>query len=573
MFHLMQSQNMNLGLWHDTKWANYIRIMERYTEHMENEIFDVVVIGGGITGAAVCYEAASRGLSAALFEKGDFSEATSAASSKLIHGGLRYLSNMEYGLVRESLRERRIMSNIAPNFVYPTPMMFPHYRASFKSNKWIIKIGLTLYDRLAVGKGDTWDKSKRIPGHETVSSKKALELQPIIKKEGLTGASIFYDCISIFPERLTLAFIKSALYHKAKAANYASVTGFLMDESKKNVCGVMVRDLLKEKSYSVRAKVTINCAGPWSDRILQTLLKDKNTARLKRSEGIHIITKRIAKDDMVVSAVTPNGRHCFLIPWRGHTLIGTTDKPYDGDPDDYRVTRESILELIHEVNGSFENLELTPDDVLYAYGGLRPLVESRKKETYRSSRKYEIRDAADHGIGGLLTVEGGKWTTSRGLAEKVLDRLRKKTGLSIGPSVSAGQYLKGSEIRDMNAFLADIKAENPDFHEDTVDYVGRIYGVEYEKVLALARRDRTLAQRLNRDGEIPAQVVYGVHHEMACTLKDIALRRTGIATLKNPGEEILLRTAKIMARELNWDQEKISEEVKTTMNFLEVPSE
>ena len=547
--------------------------MERYTEHIQNEAFDVIIIGGGITGAALAYEAASRGLSVALFEKGDFSEATSAASSKLIHGGLRYLSNMEYGLVRESLRERKTMADIAPNFVYPLPMLFPHYRSSIKSNKWIIKIGLTLYDLLAVGRKNTWDKSKRIPRHKTVSPEKALRLQPIIKKEGLTGASVFYDCISIFPERLALAFIKSALYHKAKAANYARVAGFLLDDTKKNVCGVTVRDLLKERTYSVRSKVTINCAGPWADRILQTLLKDENAGHLKRSEGIHIITKQITNNDAAVSAITPNGRHCFLIPWRGHTLIGTTDKPYDGHPDDYRVTRESILELIHEVNGSFGDLCLTLNDVLYTYGGLRPLVESRTKETYRSSRKYEIQDNSADGIGGLLTVEGGKWTTSRRLAEKVIDRLRDKPGLSIGPSVSARQYLKGSEIRDINTFLARIKGENRDFDGETIDYLRRVYGTEHEKVLALAHHDHDLAQRLNSDGEILAQVVYGVRYEMAHTLKDMVLRRTGIATLGNPGEEILRQVALVMARELSWDKEKIAAEVETTLDFLRIPSE
>jgi glycerol-3-phosphate dehydrogenase len=200
-------------------------------------------------------------------------------------------------------------------------------------------------------------------------------------------------------------------------------------------------------------------------------------------------------------------------------------------------------------------------------------VENRKKETYRSSRKYEIRDSAVHGIGGLLTVEGGKWTTSRSLAEKVVDRLGKAAMFSVGPSVSAGQYLKGSEIRDMNMFLSRIKDENRDFDEDTVDYLGRIYGVEHGNVLALARNESLLAQRLNRQGELLAQVVYGVRNEMAYTLKDMVLRRTGIATLGNPGEKILLRVAKVMARELNWGKEKISEEVKTALNFLKVPIE
>ena len=545
--------------------------MERYTEHINNETFDVIVIGGGITGAAIAYEAASRGLSVALFEKGDFSEATSAASSKLIHGGLRYLSNMEYGLVRESLRERKTMANIAPNFVYPIPTLFPHYRSSIKSNKWLTKIGLTLYDLLAVGKKNAWDKSKRIPRYKTVSAEEAHRLQPIIRKKGLTGASIFYDCISICPERLLLSFIKSALHYGGKAANYARVEEFLTDRNQQRVCGVRVLDLLKNREFEVRARITINCAGPWADSMLWQLLKDDNVGRLTRSEGIHIITKQITKGDAIVGAVTPGGRHCFLIPWRGHTLIGTTDKSYLGHPDDYRVGGKSIQELILEVNGSFEGLNLTLDDVLYSYGGLRPLVESRAKETYRSSRKYEIHDNSINGIEGLFTVEGGKWTTSRGLAEKTIDRLREKFDISVGPSVSARQHLKGSEIRDMNAFLARMRSENRDFHGNTVECLGRLYGTECVKVLELARRENLLAEHLNSDGELPAQVVYGVHYEMARTLKDMVLRRTGIATLGNPGKKSLLRVAEVMARELNWDQERIFEEVENTLAFLRVP--
>lgn len=547
--------------------------MERFTENLTHEQFDMVVIGGGITGAAIAYEGASRGLSVALFERGDFSEATSAASSKMIHGGLRYLSNMEYGLVRESLRERRTMSNIAPNFVYPFPNIFPHYRSSIKSNKWLTKIGLTLYDLLAVGKGNTWDRSKRIPRHKIVSPEKALSLQPIIKKEGLTGASIFYDCISICPERLALAFIKSAVHHQAKIANYARVEAFLTDEDKQRVYGVRVLDLLKNRKFEVKARIVINCAGPWADSMLWQLLKSENVGRLTRSEGIHIITKQIAKDDTIVGAVTPGGRHCFLIPWRGHTLIGTTDKPYRGPPDDYRVTRKSIQELIQEVNGSFEGLNLTLHDVLYSYGGLRPLLENRVKETYRSSRKYEIHDSAVDGIKGLLTVEGGKWTTSRSLAEKTVDHLKDKYEISPGLSVSAKQHLKGSEIRDMNVFLTRIREKNRDFPRNTVEFLGRLYGTECGKVLELARSESSLAEQLNGDGELLAQVVYGVRHEMARTLKDMVLRRTGIATLGNPGRKILHRVAGVMARELNWDQERISKEVESMVAFLRVPSQ
>ncbi|RPI95582.1 MAG: glycerol-3-phosphate dehydrogenase/oxidase, partial [Spirochaetales bacterium] len=385
--------------------------MKRFIETGKDKKFDVIVIGGGITGASVAYEAASRGLGVALFEKKDFSWATSAATSKMIHGGLRYLANGEIGLVRESLRERRVMENIAPNFVYPMPVMILHRDTPLKNRKWIVKIGMILYDLLSYDKNFTWDKSKRLPTHRTISKKKVRSLEPAVRREGLTGASIYYDCKSIFPERLTLAFIKSAVAYGASVSNYCAVEGFISD-GRKNIKGVNVRDLLNEKKYSVRGDVTINCAGPWADFVLGMADSGSNAASLRRSEGIHIITaKKLVSGEYTVGAVTPSGRF-FLSPWRGHILIGTTDKPYNGDPDRYRVTRAGIMELIGEVNDAFGEGSLDYSDVKHAYGGLRPLVEDQTEETYGSSRKYEIYDNGKDGIDGLVTVEGGKYTTS-----------------------------------------------------------------------------------------------------------------------------------------------------------------
>jgi glycerol-3-phosphate dehydrogenase len=534
--------------------------------------FDAVVIGGGISGAAVAYEAASRGLRVALFEKGDFSEATSAASSKLIHGGLRYLANLEFGLVRESLRERRTLENIAPNFIYPLPFLFPHYRSSLKTSKWFVKLGLTLYDLLAFDKAFTWEAAKKIPGHRTLSARAARERMPLLKPEGLTGASIYYDCLSIAPERLALAFIRSAVHHRAEVANYARVTGFLYGADRKTIAGVQVYDLIQGGTHDVHAAVTINCAGPWADSVLDLATGPAHSNHLRRSEGIHIVTRPLMAPGTAVSAIAPGGRHCFLIPWRGLTLIGTTDKLYPGHPDDYRVTRASIQELIEAVNAAFNGLDLCYTDVQHCYGGLRPLVENSNAETYNASRRYEINDHARDGLKGLMTVEGGKWTTSRHLAEQVVDRLVATSGLPVGRSISARQYLRGSAIRDMAAHIAGLQERHPDFDADTLDSLGRLYGTDCEAVLELARGDRTLAERLNREGELPAQAVYAARHEMARTLLDVVLRRTGLATLGNPGEAILQQVAAAMAPELGWDRERIAQEVQTAMEFLALPA-
>lgn len=546
--------------------------MERFIEKNPHEKFDVIVIGGGISGASVAYEAATRGLKVALLEKKDFSWATSAATSKMIHGGLRYLVNGEVRLVRESLRERRVLENIAPNYVYPQPIMMMHHKKPLKNNKRVVKVGMLLYDALSYDKNRTWDPCKRIPAHKTISRREVLRQEPHVRAEGLAGASVFCDCMSIFPERLTLAFIKSAVAHGAKAANYAKVEGFLMDAGNR-VAGVKVKDLLTGEVHDIAGTVTVNCGGPWADLLLDMAKPDgKDAPMLRRSEGIHIITaKRLLSGQYIVGSMTPSGRHFFLIPWRNHTLIGTTDKPFNGNPDDYRVTRESIMELIDDVNRSFGDGKLSYEDVKHTYGGLRPLVEKETRETYTSSRKYEIYDNKDAGLDGLITVEGGKYTTSRQLAENCLKIVAVKLGRDLGKSVTNKKFLTGCEIKDLNFFMNEARTQDNGLSPATLEYLARNYGTEYKEIAKLAREDQALSETLNDDGEIQAQVVYAARNEMARTLSDIVMRRTGIGTLGNPGEEVLRKVAVVAARELRWDKEKTEKEIAAVVHLLKIP--
>jgi len=543
--------------------------MQRFIENEFGE-FDIVVIGGGISGAAVAYDAASRGYSVALVEKQDYGCATSAATSKLIHGGFRYLANLDFRVVRESLRERRILENIAPNFVYPLPVMLTSYNIKATNNKWVIKAGMMMYDILSFDKGSTWDKSKNIPLHKTVSAKKVLELEPNVKKKGLTGASIYCDCTSIFPERLTLAFIKSAVEKGASVANYAKVDGFVLSDEKK-VCGVKVKDLINDRYVDVRGKLIVNCGGPWADIVLGLAKDGEIERKLRRSEGIHFVTKKLLNKHMIGN-MAETGRHFFVIPWRNHTLIGTTDKEYIGDPDEYKVTKESIMELLDEVNSAFGNGDpIKYEDILHTYGGLRPLVEEQTEDVYKTSRKYEIYDNAQDGLDGLITVEGGKYTTSRGLAENVMKMVGNKINGKFGKCVTDKQYLAGCEIKDIEKFILDIQKENADFDAHTIEYLGRNYGTEYSEILKIARSDKSLAEPLNEDGEMLAQVIYAIREESALTLKDIMVRRTGIGTLGDPGDEVIGKVADLAAKELGWDASRIEKEKATIKETLKIP--
>ena len=542
--------------------------MKRFIEFYDGRPFDLIIVGGGITGACVAYDAARRGLRVALLEKKDFGWATSAATSKMIHGGLRYLANLEIGLVRESLRERRILENIAPNFVYPLPFLVPTYEG-MKSNKWLIETGMLLYDILSFDKGRTWDKAKKIPGHHFLSREEALREEPNLREEQLTGASIYYDCQSIFPERLTLAFVKSAVKHGALVANRAEVTGFLYGKGS-TITGVEVLDRTVGKEVAIEGKLTVNCGGPWADIILRDAERGRSNHTISRSEGIHLITRPLVKE-YALALMTPAGRHMFLIPWRGHTLIGTTDKEYEGDPDAYKVTRKSIEDFLREINECYGDGRLAYGDVLSAYGGLRPLVEDQVEGTYESSRKYEIYDNEKDGFDWLITVEGGKYTTSRRLAEKLVDRVEKKLGQKPKDALTDQEYLYGCEIEDMEEFLEEIREQNPGFDPRTIEYLGKNYGTEYKEILAIAKEGEGLSEPVTADGEILAEVVYAARSEMVHSLKDILLRRTGLGTLGDPGEDVLSRAGEVAARELGWTEERLATEQDEAKRALRLP--
>jgi glycerol-3-phosphate dehydrogenase len=542
-------------------------MLKRYIEERGPDKFDLVIVGGGITGAAVAYIAAARGLSVALFEKKDYGGATSAATSKLIHGGLRYLANGELKLVRESLRERRILGNIAPNFVYPLPFIMPMYKR-WRGNIWKMLIGMYLYDLLSYDKKDTWDRSKKLQNHRLINHRKTIRVEPNLRMENLRNAFYFFDYQSIFPERLTLAFIKSATEYGASVSNYTPVEGFLFGEGKK-ITGVKVKDLFTGREKEVHADLVINCGGTWADKILGLAAGTDNlTHRVKRSEGIHIITKKIAGHH-VVSIQKTDGGHMMIMPWREHSLIGTTDKEFLGDPDDYRVSMESIDEIIENVN-TYYGRKISREDIIHAYGGLRPLVDDETKGSYETSRKYEVYDNAADGIGGMITVEGGKYTTSRSLAREVLKMISEKLNKTLADSVSENLYLSGCEIRDMKQFMIRQHLNYRDFSRNTVEYVSRNYGTESQIVFRIARSNPRFAEVVTHDGEILAEVVYAIQYESAKTLRDIMLRRTGIGTLGNPGNAVIDKIATLAAGMMGWSEKRKEEEIASLIKVYDL---
>jgi len=542
--------------------------LKRYIEEHKNQVFDLIIIGGGITGAAVAYAASSRGLKVALFEKKDYGGATSAATSKLIHGGLRYLANMEFKLVRESLQERRILGNIAPNFVYPLPFMFPNY-VKWKGNMWKMMSGMFLYDTLSFDKKYTWDKSKQLPNHKTLSYQKTIKSEPNIIKDKLRNSTVFYDYQSIFPERLTLAFIKSAVEYGAKVSNYSLVENFSFGKPDE-INGIIVKDMFSNNTKTIHAPLVVNCGGTWADVILNLALRKKSCHKVRRSEGIHIITKKIAGNH-VISLQKKEGGHMMIMPWRGHSLIGTTDNEYNGSPDNYKVSKQSLYEVIDAVNNNYGK-KIAYSDIIHAYGGLRPLVDDQTEGSYNTSRRYEVLDNAEEGIEGLITVEGGKYTTSRGLAFHVMNLIQKKIDKKLCNSYSYKLYLSGCEIKDMNEFMRKQHLQYDDFFgNDTVEYVSRNYGTQSHTVFQIAQENSKYAEVVSHDGELLSEVVYAIKHESAMTLKDILLRRTGIGTLGKPKEEFIQKVIKVASELLKWNDERQQDEYNSIIELYTLP--
>ncbi|MBU0970902.1 MAG: glycerol-3-phosphate dehydrogenase/oxidase [Proteobacteria bacterium] len=525
--------------------------LSRFTENHTGDPVDCLIIGGGITGAALAYEAASRGFSTALVEKDDFGGATSAATGKLIHGGLRYLKQLEVGLVRESLMERRILSNIAPNLVYPFPIILPD--AGF-----VVKLGLFAYDLLSLDRNLVWDKSKRIPGFCRLTAKQVVAAMPKSATKPAGRAIRYYDCLCLSPERLTLAFIKSAAAQGAKVANYAKTQSLIIEKNR--VLGATVQDRITGKTMEVIAKVTINATGPWTQTLLNRTKETRTPMPEMRSEGIYLVTRKLT--DQMFLYVGEHGHFSFS-PWRNHSLIGPTDTPYYGEVDDWQVTQKSVddfLEVINQAAGLRD--KLTRKDVKFAYGGLRPLAETASNNTYTASRRSALHDHEDDGISGLISAAGGKYTTSRRFARQIFDCVAKKSERPATPSISHRRHLYGCDIPGIEAFIARKKQDLPAVSEQTLDYLIRHYGREFEAVLDLARTSEGLGKAVNADGEIMAQVLFAVKNELARSLTDIFFRRTGMGWLGHPGAAIIETAATIAAAELDWSKEKKELEIK-----------
>jgi glycerol-3-phosphate dehydrogenase len=530
--------------------------VKRDLSRLSNQTFDLLIIGGGATGCFAARDAALRGLSVALVEARDFASATSARSSKLAHGGLRYLRNLETALVRESLRERLALMRIAPHLVRPLPFLLPLYGTGLVGRAKLAA-GLTLYDFLSRDRNRLEDPALHLPAHRWIGKKAALAREPVLDAAGFKGAFEYHDAQIYAPERLALENLIDADAHGAVIANYVAAERLLLRDGA--VAGCRVRDTVSGDSFDVRAKTVLVAAGPWADLFLEQASGRPAAHKLIRSKGIHLMVPLLSKAAL---ALETGGGHLFALPWRGHTLLATTDTPFSGDPGTVAVSEDDIASFLATCRKALPAAALARDRVEFFYAGLRPLVsdggpKKSEKISYNVSRRAELVDHAAEGMAGLFSALGGKWTTSRALAEKAIDAVAGKIEKPTAACITATEPLPGGRIDRFEGMVAGMQKTYPGIA--ALRHMAHLHGARLPLLLRSIRL--TDLMPLGPSQDVPAQVTFAVREEMALTLEDVVMRRTSLGQFGRPSPQALAQVVALMTRELGWSAEKQQSEL------------
>jgi glycerol-3-phosphate dehydrogenase len=548
------------------------------------ERFDVVVIGGGITGAGVALDAASRGYSVALVERDDYASGTSSRSSKMVHGGLRYLQNFDLGLVREALLERQLMVELAPHLVYPTPFLVP--TLGDERRNWRIGIGLNMYDVMAttrVGQArrdrqareraargrerhepadDDWapDRHRTIPGDE------AAELVPALAPRDPKEAYLFYDC-QTDDARLVLTVLGEAERFGAVLCNGALVTELISDDGR--AAGVVCRDAETDESFEVRAANVVNATGVWADRIRpEEILAEEELPRIAPSRGTHVTVSLDRLPLAGAACIVPASeeRTIFALPWCGRALIGTTDRDYDGDIAHPRPDQDDVSYLLEATNAFF-GIDLSYEDVCGAFAGVRPLISTGDpRKSVDISRRAELFETSS----GLLTITGGKLTTWRRMAKQVVDRMVTREGREAPcrtAEIPLGMPAGPDDLQPPARISAD------DLPDGSLELLAFRYGHAARGVLTAAAERAELARPIvPGQPDLLAEAAIAARVEQARSVADVLLRRTRLGLLAAPqlrDAEAVRPVAEAMGTELGWSAERIAAEAQAWMSAAE----
>ncbi len=497
--------------------------MLRDIKRLSKREYDLLVIGGGINGAAIAHLAAQAGLKVALLEKGDFGAGTSTKTTKLMHGGLRYLENFEFGLVREALHERTLHLKVVPYLVKPLKFIIPVYKREGRP-LWMIRFGVWLYDLLC-GK-------QIIQKHQKLTYQEVLDAAPGIKSEGLMGGVAYYDA-QMDDARVCLENVLMAQSKGAHVANYVEVSSFIKKVGK--VIGVRARDLVTNTPLDVMARKIVCAVGPWSNSIL-TLDNPHTKQKLRTTKGIHIVYRGQLASDALFIQTHKSSRIFFIIPWKGNSLIGTTDTDYLGQADHVKVGDADIKYLFEEASRIFPERKFQKEDIITTFAGLRPLVYEEGSPS-EVSRKHVIHES----FSGAFYVMGGKYTTYRRIA---IDCLKKIYATRFNFEEDFTLYGSGELQDPMDELVREYETDTA-----TVEYLKNIYGTHCLDVLKLAKEDPDLRRTLCRcSPAIAAQAVYAIQNEMAQKVEDVFSRRLGLSYADCPSKECLHNIEEIFAK-------------------------
>ena len=551
---------------------------------LSDEQFDLVVIGGGITGACVAYDAAMRGLRVALVEKNDFGSATSASSSKLLHGGIRYLQSLRIGKVRESANERIFFQNIAPHLCRYIPFLIPAFHG-LTTNKLALRSALLVYGLAAVGQNRAARlPESRVPPPRIITDQELLEQIPWLEsRSDLCGGAELPECHMINSERMTLSVISGAVENGCLAVNYAVATNIESRAGK--VRSLTIKDGESGDEIEIRTRLVANCAGPWIGSVNQSALRGGRNPVTSVSRGSHLVLRGLnltsalglPTGQAIEGVAGRGGRHMFLIPWRDHVLLGTSYSAHDRSMDRVEPTVDDARQLVDGMNSAVGKRVIGPENLAYAYSGLYPLTtDSVKEGVYQGTGDYQIIDHADaDSVSGLYSVFGAKFTTARLVAEKACDRMLPMLEGTFSRCETRTKAVQAGAFDS----LARLVAELNDKYQSLVDVadiesLARMYGTEAEEVLEIIKSKPGLGRRVSAEREtLRAEAVFAARSEMLVHLSDFVFRRTGLGTIGDPGIEVIRDCAKLIGEELGWSAPRSESEIGAVIRQFDVVEE
>lgn len=529
-------------------------------EVLAEETFDVVIIGGGIYGACVAWDAALRGLKVALIEKADFASATSANSLKIIHGGFRYLQSCDIKRLRASALERHRLMRMAPHLVQPICLLVPMFRQRLTHTAPVMRLALRINDILTFDRNRIEDSSKHIPPGRWIPQEDLPGMLPEWPLDGAVGAALFYDAQVHDTERLVISFIKSAADSGAEVANYLRASKILLRGER--VSAVEAIDQLSGEMVTIHARAVVNASGPWANEIVKLGGENHRGFPIRLALALNVVT-RTSFSNVAVGLWGPGGRFLFAAPWRGRAVMGTTYKFYNGDPNACRPVPADVEGLLNAFNSACPPLRPAMKDVCFVHAGLLPCegIDPATGEV-RLTQRPAIHDHRIDGLPGLFSVVGVKYTMARKVAEETVDRVFRYLGYHPPQSRSASARLRGGDIERFDRFLVEEAARmSPQLDATEARSLLLTYGSDYPHVLAYLPRAQAAGHKLDRMDLLRAKTLHAVREEMARTVADVIFRRTGLGSAGHPGDDMLKSCADVMSKELGWGPERASKEI------------